>query len=440
MKISEKKSKQNTYIINLIIEKKDYIEKVNSTIKNYRKKVNIPGFRKGNVPVGLIKKQYGAAVKVDEINKIVQNEISKYISENSISILGSPLPFEEHEVDWTKDEINLKFEIAHTPQFKINYKPKKLPTYYTIEVDNEMISTQVESIRDQYGKLITLKFPDKESTIFGKVKHSESENEKSLSLDSQKFKKGFFSKHLSKSTVGSSIKINKTSFTDEQYLPSLFKKEENDLLSGDLTLHITEISKREKAELAKELYKKVFADEDIKSEKEFKNKVKIDIEKQFINQSDQKFFNDCVELLISNTKIELPEEFVKKLMIVNNKEKVSENDLEKEFSQSLKGIKYQLIESKLIEENNIDISSVAVEDYAKEMVKKQMVMYGQKKVDDEELNSIVKRVISNQDEFKRIYSMLLNEKILNVFKNKMTKKESNIDYKKFIETAYDKNV
>ena len=440
MKINEKKSKQNTYIINLMIEKKDYVEKVNSTIKNYRKKVNIPGFRKGNVPVGLIKKQYGVAVKVDEINKIVQNEISKYISENNISILGSPLPFEENEVDWTKDEINLKFEIAYTPQFKINYKPKKLPTYYTVEADNEMISTQVESIRDQYGKLITLEFPDRESTILGKVKYSESENEKSLSLDSQKFKKGFFSKHLSKSTVGSSIKINKKSFTDEQYLPSLFKKEENEFLSGDLTLHITEISKREKAELAKELYKKVFADEDIESEKEFNNKVKLDIEKQFINQSDQKFFNDCVELLISNTKIELPEEFVKKLMIVNHKEKVSENDIEKEFSQSMKGIKYQLIESKLIEENNIDISSDAVKDYAKEMVKKQMVMYGQKKVDAEELNSIVQRVLSNQDEFKRIYSMLLNEKILNVFKNKMTKKESKVDYKKFIETAYDKNV
>ena len=211
-------------------------------------------------------------------------------------------------------------------------------------------------------------------------------------------------------------------------------------MNGDFNLSITEISKREKAELAEELYKKVYADEDIKSEKEFKNKVKLDIEKQFINQSDQKFFNDCVELLITNTKIELPEHFVKKLIIANQKEKVSENDIEKEFSQSTKGIKYQLIESKLIEENNIDISSDAVKDYAKEMVKKQMAMYGQNKVDDEELNSIVQRVTSNQDELKRIYSMLLNEKILNVFKNKMTKKESKVDYKKFIETAYDKNV
>jgi trigger factor len=418
MKIIEKKSKKSTYILDLIIDKKDYVEKVDSTLKNYRKKANIPGFRKGNIPVGLIKKQYGMAVKVDEINKIIQNEISKYISENNISILGSPLPFEEHEVDWTKDEINLKFEIAHRPQFKINYKPKKPPIYYTIEADNEMVSSQVESIQNQYGKLITLEFPDKESTILGKVKHSESENEKSLSLDSQKFKKGFFSKYLS----------------------SLFKNEENEFLNGDLTLYITEISKKEKAELTEELYKKVYADEDIKSQKEFKNKVKLDIEKQFINQSDQKFFNDCVELLITNTKIELPEHFVKKLIIANQKEKVNENDIEKEFSQSTKGIKYQLIESKLIEENNIDISSDAVKDYAKEMVKKQMAMYGQNKVDDEELNSIVQRVTSNQDELKRIYSMLLNEKILNVFKNKMTKKESKVDYKKFIETAYDKNV
>ena len=440
MKIIEKKSKKSTYILGLIIEKKDYVEKVDSNLKNYRKKANIPGFRKGNVPVGLIKKQYGMAVKVDEINKIIQNEISKYISENNISILGSPLPFEEHEVDWTKDEINLKFEIAHRPQFKINYKPKKPPIYYTIEADNEMISSQVESIQNQYGKLITLEFPEKESTILGKVIHVESENEKSLSLDSQKFKKGFFSKHLSKAKVGSSVKINKKSFNDEQYLSSLFKNEENEFLNGDLTFYITEISKKEKAELAEELYKRVYADEDIKSQKEFKNKVKLDIEKQFINQSDQKFFNDCVELLISNTKIELPEHFVKKLIIANQKEKVNENDIEKEFSQSTKGIKYQLIESKLIEENNIDISSDAVKDYAKEMVKKQMAMYGQNKVDDEELNSIVQRVTSNQDELKRIYSMLLNEKILNVFKNKMTKKESKVDYKKFIETAYDKNV
>ena len=440
MKIIEKKSKKSTYILDLIIEKKDYVEKVDSTLKNYRKKANIPGFRKGNVPVGLIKKQYGMAVKVDEINKIIQNEISKYISENNISILGSPLPFEEHEVDWTKDEINLKFEIAHRPQFKINYKPKKPPIYYTIEADNEMISSQVKSIQNQYGKLITLEFPEKESTILGKVIHVESENEKSLSLDSQKFKKGFFSKHLSKAKVGSSVKINKKSFNDEQYLSSLFKNEENEFLNGDLSFYITEISKKEKAELAEELYKRVYADEDIKSQKEFKNKVKLDIEKQFINQSDQKFFNDCVELLISNTKIELPEHFVKKLIIANQKEKVNENDIEKEFSQSTKGIKYQLIESKLIEENNIDISSDAVKDYAKEMVKKQMAMYGQNKVDDEELNSIVQRVTSNQDELKRIYSMLLNEKILNVFKNKMTKKESKVDYKKFIETAYDKNV
>ena len=417
MKINEKKSKKSTYLLDIIIEKKDYVEKVDSTIKNYRKKANIPGFRKGNVPIGLIKKQYGMAVKVDEINKIVQNEISKYISENNILILGTPLPFEEGEVDWTKDELNLKFEIAHRPQFKINYNPKKLPTYYIIEADNDMISSQVESIRNQYGKLITLEFPHKESTISGKVKHVESENEKSLSLDS-----------------------NKKSFNDEQYLSSLFKNEENEFLNGDLTLYITEISKKEKAELAEELYKRVYADVDIKSQKEFKNKVKLDIEKQFINQSDQKFFNDCVELLISNTKIELPEHFVKKLIIANQKEKVSENDIEKEFSQSTKGIKYQLIESKLIEENNIDISSDAVKDYAKEMVKKQMAMYGQNKVDDEELNSIVQRVSSNQDELKRIYSMLLNEKILNVFKNKMTKKESKVDYKKFIETAYDKNV
>ena len=439
MKIIEKKSKSNTSLIDLLIEKKDYVEKVDISLKDYRKKVNIPGFRKGNVPVGLIKKQYGTAIKVEEINRIVQKEISKYISDNDISILGSPLPFEDGEIDWTKDEINLKFEIAYKPNFKLSYKPKKKLTYFIIEADNEMINTQVESIQNQYGKLISLQSPDKQSTISGNIKTAESEKQKNLSLDSEKFKKAFFSKYLSSAKVGSLININTKSFDEDKYLNSLFNSEEKDFINKDLIFQINEITKREKAILDKDLYKKVYKNDEIKSQKQFKNKVKSEIEKQFINQSDQKFFNDCVEFLISNTKIDLPEKFLKKLIIANQKEKISEDEIDKDFSQSIKGIKYQLIESKLIEENDIDIKSDAVKSYAKEMIIKQMAMYGQNQSDDEQLNSIVKRVMSNKDEVKRMYSMLLNEKILFVFKNKISKKDLKVDYKKFIETAYDKN-
>ena len=439
MKIIEKKSKSNTSLIDLLIEKKDYVEKVDISLKDYRKKANIPGFRKGNVPVGLIKKQYGTAIKVEEINRIVQKEISKYISDNDISILGSPLPFEDGEIDWTKDEINLKFEIAYKPNFKLSYKPKKTLTYFIIEADNEMINTQVESIQNQYGKLISLQSPDKQSTISGNVKTAESEKQKNLSLDTEKFKKAFFSKYLSNAKVGSLININTKSFDEDKYLNSLFTSEEKDFINKDLIFQINEITKREKAILDKDLYKKVYKNDEIKSQKQFKNKVKSEIEKQFINQSDQKFFNDCVEFLISNTKIDLPEKFLKKLIIANQKEKISEDEIDKDFSQSIKGIKYQLIESKLIEENDIDIKSDAVKSYAKEMIIKQMAMYGQNQSDDEQLNSIVKRVMSNEDEVKRMYSMLLNEKILFVFKNKISKKDLKVDYKKFIETAYDKN-
>ena len=439
MKIIEKKSKSNTSVIDLLIEKKDYVEKVDISLKDYRKKANIPGFRKGNIPVGLIKKQYGTAIKVEEINKIVQKEISKYISDNDISILGSPLPFEDGEIDWTKDEINLKFEIAYKPNFKLIYKPKKTITYFIIEADNEMINTQVESIQNQYGKLISLQSPDKQSTISGNVKTAESEKQKNLSLDTEKFKKAFFSKYLSNAKVGSLININTKSFDEDKYLNSLFTSEEKDFINKDLIFQINEITKREKAILDKDLYKKVYKNDEIKSQKQFKNKVKSEIEKQFINQSDQKFFNDCVEFLISNTKIDLPEKFLKKLIIANQKEKISEDEIDKDFSQSLKGIKYQLIESKLIEENDIDVKPDAIKSYAKEMIIKQMAMYGQNQSDDEQLNSIVKRVMSSEDEVKRMYSMLLNEKILFVFKNKISKKDLKVDYKKFIETAYDKN-
>ena len=302
-----------------------------------------------------------------------------------------------------------------------------------------MINTQVESIQNQYGKLISLQSPDKQSTISGNVKTAESEKQKNLSLDTEKFKKAFFSKYLSNAKVGSLININTKSFDEDKYLNSLFTSEEKDFINKDLIFKINEISKREKAILDKDLYKKVYKNDEIKSQKQFKNKVKSEIEKQFINQSDQKFFNDCVEFLISNTKIDLPEKFLKKLIIANQKEKISEDEIDKDFSQSLKGIKYQLIESKLIEENDIDVKPDAIKSYAKEMIIKQMAMYGQNQSDDEQLNSIVKRVMSSEDEVKRMYSMLLNEKILFVFKNKISKKDLKVDYKKFIETAYDKN-
>ena len=201
---------------------------------------------------------------------------------------------------------------------------------------------------------------------------------------------------------------------------------------------ITELNKNEKAKADKEFFKKIFPKESFKSLKEFKEKIKADIEKQFMNQSDQKFLNDATESIIDNTKISLPKDFLLKLMSLNSKENLSSDDLEKEYLNSEKGIKYQLIEEKIINENNIKLNSDTIKGFSTKMIKNQMAAYGQNEPDEKELNSILQRILSNQEEVKRISNQIISEKLLVIFKENISTKNQKISYEKYIEIAYKK--
>jgi trigger factor len=205
MSVSIKDNKE-TSIINIVIEKKDYENKVSSILNDYRKRANIPGFRKGFVPMGMIKKQYEIPVKVDEINKVVQKKLSEFIDENKISLLGTPIPIENEKIDWKSDVLNLDFEIAKTPEFKINYKFKKAVPYYKITADKKMIDNQVDSIRKQYGKIISLKKPEKESNIVCTISSESIDYSKDLNLPTDKLKSKFL-KEIEKIKIGSQIEI-----------------------------------------------------------------------------------------------------------------------------------------------------------------------------------------------------------------------------------------
>ena len=186
-------------------------------------------------------------------------------------------------------------------------------------------------------------------------------------------------------------------------------------------------------------FKKVYPNETIKSLNEFKNKIKEDIEKQFVNQSDQKFLNDVTDSFIKETKISLPEDFLKRLMKLNSKEEISNEDLEKEYSNSENGIKYQLIEEKLLIENDIQINADSIKEFATKMIKNQMAAYGQKEPEQKEIDSILSRILSNQEEVKRISNQIISEKLLLIYKEKINKKDKKVSYEEYIEIAYKKN-
>ena len=441
MKIDLNNKNKEISVIAIEISPNDYQEKVQNILNDYRKKANIPGFRKGFVPMGMIKKQYELPVKVDEINKLVQNELGKYITENKLSIIGSPIPSEGDDINWREENIKLSFDIATKPTFKINFKPKKPIVYYNITADKSMINNQVEAYQNQYGKLISVQNIEDNTNIIGVFSCEKIDHTKDANFNSDLLLKATFKKVFLNAKVGDSLKLNISKiFKDENELNKITGIEEEKLNEVDeVDFKINELNKNEKAETNNDFFKKVYPNETIKSLNEFKNKIKEDIEKQFVNQSDQKFLNDVTDSFIKETKISLPEDFLKRLMKLNSKEEISNEDLEKEYSNSENGIKYQLIEEKLLIENDIQINADSIKEFATKMIKNQMAAYGQKEPEQKELDSILSRILSNQEEVKRISNQIISEKLLLIYKEKINKKDKKVSYEEYIEIAYKKN-
>ena len=441
MKIDLNKKSSELSIIKIEITQKDYQDKVQNILNDYRKKANIPGFRKGFVPMGMIKKQYELPVKVDEINKLVQNELSKYITENKLSIIGSPIPSENDNINWKDEKIDLRFDIATKPTFKISFKQKKPIIYYKINADKSMVDNQVEAYQNQYGKLITVKEIHDDTNIIGVFNCEKLDYTKEANFKSNQISKSSFKKYFLSAKVGDNIEINPSKiFKNEDDLSKISGLEKDKLNEIDvISFKINELNKNEKAKADKDFFKKVYPKETLKNIADFKSKIKDDIEKQFANQSDQKFLNDVTESFIKNTKISLPKDFLKRLMKLNSKDEISVENLEKEYLNSENGIKYQLIEEKLIIENDIKINSESIKEFATNMIKNQMAAYGQNNPDDKELNSILTRILSNQEEVKRISNQIISEKLLIIYKEKVNIKNKSVSYEEYIEIAYKKN-
>ena len=441
MKIDLNKKNKDISVIKIEISPKDYQEKVQNILNDYRKKANIPGFRKGFVPIGMIKKQYELPVKVDEINKMVQNELGKYITDNKISIIGSPIPSENHIVNWKDEKINLNFDIALKPTFKISFKPKKQIIYYQITADESMVKNQVETYQNQYGKLITVQSVQNDTNIIGVFECKEIDFNKEANFKSNQLVNSIFKKSFLNAQVGQTLNLKPAKIFKNEgdflRIAGLEKEKLNDI--SFINFKITELNKNEKAEAKSDFFKKVYPKENIKNLKDFKAKIKEDIEKQFSNQSDQKFLNDVSESLINETKISLPKDFLKKLMKLNSKDEISDEDLENEYTKSENGIKYQLIEENLMIENNIEVNSDSIKEFAAKMIKNQMAAYGQNNPDEKELNSILGRILSNQEEVKRISNQIISEKLLAIYKEKIKKKNKKVSYEEYIEIAYKKN-
>ena len=438
MKISINKLNKVSGIISIQIEKKDYEGKVIEVLKSYSKTAKIPGFRKGFVPMGLIKKQYGNAVKVDEINKLLDSSLKKYINENKLDILGGPIPKTDNEIDWDSELINFDFEIGYSPEFKINFKPKKPIIKYEVKADKKMIDNQLKNIQSRYGKLVSKIKIDKTSEITALFK-----SEDDIINNSSMFKietlKPSFAKKLIGLKVGDVVSQNASKiFREEHDLSRNIKIELSKAkeYKNNLVITIEEINERELADLNQELFDKVFGKNSVKSIAEMKSKLGDDFVKQFQTQVDQKLMNDTIEYLIDSTKVNLPSDFLIKWMKLNSEKKISIDEAKIEYEKSEKGMKYQLIESKIIIDNNLQVNFEDLKAFTTDLIKNQMKQYGQVIPEDKELDEIIARVMSNKDEIKRLTEQLTSKRMLDFFKENFNYKIKKVTYDEYIKEVY----
>lgn len=436
-------TKENLDALNAVVKvdivTEDYQEKVTEVLNDYRKKANIPGFRKGHVPMGMVKKQYGKSVMIDEVNKLLQDSLNKFITEEKLDILGNPLPRIQEDFNWDTDTFSFEFELGLAPEFEVNLNPKKKITQYNVVATDDLIDEEVKNIQARYGKMSSLEEATEHSNVTGTFVNEEKEiNKKSTFLvNDLKGKKN--EKKLIGAKVGDVIELDtKKLFEDDHKLQHVFGVSHDDAhdLDVKVTLTIEDITKTEPADLDQDLFDKLFPDGSVKTATELREKIKEDAEKQFQQQADQQLLNAVQEYLIENTKFDLPAEFLQKWLQTAGEKELTKEEASEEYAKSEKGLRYQLIEGKIMKDNDIKIDYAELVEYAKGFIRTQMAQFGNMNPEEKELNDIAGRILQNQEEAQKLQSQLISQKLLTFFKENMSFKTKEVSYEDFIKEVY----
>jgi trigger factor len=442
MDISKTDIDQLNSVINMTIDRKDYEKKVGSVLSDYRKNANIPGFRKGHVPMGMIKKQYEKEVIADEVNKLLRENLDKYIKDEKLELLGNPIPkASKEDLDWEASQLNFEFELGLAPKFDIKLNVLKKVVCYEIEPEKKMIQEQLIHLQKQYGKLVSQKKIEKGYEITAQFRNQEVELETmvNFSIEDVKSKKLILALKEAKTGVILSFpakRLFKDNVTAKRLL-SVDDKKLEDIFKVDVTIELKEINERILADLNQELFDKLYEPGTVSSVKDLEEKIKVGLQNQFEPQANQKLMNDISEAIVEKTKFKLPVDFLKKWIQTSAKEPMTKEEAINEFNKSEKGIRYQLIEGKIISENELNITFEELKDFTAIMVQKQMLQYGQTP-EKEKLDEIVSNIMSNQEETRRISEQLMGDKMLNFYKDKAPLKTKKIGFDAFIKQAYAK--
>ena len=436
--------------ISIKLEAKDYTLKVDETLKGYRKTVQIPGFRKGKTPMGIINKKYRTSVVVDEVNKLIQDELYKYITTEKLRVLGSPMPISSKPIDWQKSEdFNFEYEVGLAPEFDVKITSRDKLNYYKIKADAKMVNHYCNDIAKRYGKMSAVDVSAEGDLIFCTIEQLDVErevmengikNDATISMDhiaDSKIKKQFIGV---KNDDVLNVNIMKafTNHADLGAMLNIDHKAIHNLISEEFQFTVKNINRLEPADLNTDLFDKVYGNGSVKNEKDFKVKVKTEAEDQFIVESDRMLKNDVVNYLINKLNLDMPNDFLKRWLVKTSEQPITMDILEKEYDTYAKSLQWQLIENKILENYDVKVTQDDVLVHAKNLIGMQMKQYGQAEVDDKKLTEIANNILMKEDEKKKLYDQLFDRRTLNVYKENFKLTEKSISYDDFVKLASEK--
>lgn len=445
MEVVKKETGKLSAEIAIKIQEKDYKDQVEKSLKNYRKQVNLPGFRKGMVPMGMVKKMVGTNILVEEINKLLSDKLQNYIGEEKLEILGNPLPKEEDmgPIDWEKQkEFDFTYEIGLAPEVKIALSDKDKFEKYNIEISDKMLNEQMDEIAKRYGKMKAVDSSEDGDMLYGKFEELEKGNIKEDGINNQSvlnlttIESAKDRKKLIGLKSGDSAELKLASIAGENYVASWLgiDVEEAKKIKSEFRFTVDKINRLEAAEHNQEFFDKLYGPGVIKTKDEFKQKLREEMERNFSENSDQLFEREVQDHLIKKAKLDLPDEFMKKWLQTANEKPITKEQIEEEYEQYARGLKWQLIENKLIQENNLGLTQEEVMNHTKALIQQQLAGMGQM-MDDQELEDTARRVLQNQEEARRVYDQIYSSKLRKLYNDTVKIKEKNISYDDFVKLA-----
>ena len=446
MNISYDNSSKVSGVLTVAMEKADYQERVDKTLKSYRKKANIPGFRQGQVPMGLIKKQFGVSVVADEVNKLLGEKIYDYIKENKIQMLGEPMPNEEkQEPDKKKKEENFEFvfDIAVAPEFKVELTEKDKIDFYNITVDDKLIDQQVEmftSRAGQYEKVDSYEAKDMLKGNIAELDENGNTKENGITVDdavmSPDYMKNDDQKALFKDAkVGDVITFNPSVAYDgnDVEISSMLKlkKEEVADLQSNFSYQVNEITRFKKAEVNQELFDQIYGEGAVKDEAGFRAKISEGLSMQLVNDSDYKFLLDVRAYLEKKVgKLEFADDLLKKIMLHSNKDK-DQDYVDKNYEGSVKELAWHLIKEQIVSANNIKVEEADIKEAAKETTRQQFAQYGMTNIPEDILENYSKQMLEKKENLDGLVDRCVDVKLTAALKKVVKLDEKSITLEEF---------